>query len=409
MLGPLVVATDGTKSADAAIRAAAQMAARSSADVHVIAVLEPIPLISGDYGILLPPADAIEARRETLEQRVRLQIRDLLGADATWSIEIVEGDPASVIARAGNERNARMIVMGIGHHELIDRLFGGETALRVLRQSRVPVWAVTPSFKALPERAVFATDFSMGGLRAAKAALATFDSLSTVYLAHVAPRLELQPEAFAVWLATYGEGLQPAFGRVKAELQIPDRVNVETVTLQGKPSRELLQFADSTHADLLVTGSRGAGLLDRLLVGSTATGLVRGSVHAVYAVPGLLGGERLLAAPPHHQISVEESQWTKSLDAFTKRNAGRRATLEVFDPDFGAQIQEHDYPFLGAAYDHHDRRVEIMLGDFGGPGRHLTRGIANVTSIDELRDEKGRDWILRLRHGLGQTILTLAR
>jgi len=84
-------------------------------------------------------------------------------------------------------------------------------------------------------------------------------------------------------------------------------------------------------------------------------------------------------------------------------------SLEVDDPELGAQAQEHDYPFLGAAYDRHDRRVEIMLGDFKGVGRHLTRGIANVTAIDILQDENGRDWILRVVHGNGQTILTLAR
>jgi len=230
-----------------------------------------------------------------------------------------------------------------------------------------------------------------------------------VYLAHVAPRLEVQPEAFAVWLATYGEGLEPAFSRVMAELQFPEGVKGESVTLQGKPSKEILHFAESMHADMVVTGSRGSGLLDRLLVGSTATGLIRGSTRSVFGVPAPLGTDRLLSIPAHQQVTLEEAQWSKSLEAFTKRNAGRRAALEVFDPEFGAQLQEHDYPFLGAAYDHHDRRVELMLGDFGGPGRHLTRGISNVTSIDELKDEKGRDWILRVRHGLGQTILTLAR
>jgi hypothetical protein len=49
------------------------------------------------------------------------------------------------------------------------------------------------------------------------------------------------------------------------------------------------------------------------------------------------------------------------------------------------------------------------LGDFQGVGRHLTRGISGVTGIDVLRDEAGRDWILRVAHGPGQTILSLTR
>jgi nucleotide-binding universal stress UspA family protein len=408
-LGPIVVATDGTRSADAAMRAAERMAAHGAVDVHVIAVLEPLPLVAADYGLLLPPADAEEARRSALGQRVREQVRDVAGGSAMWHVEVLDGDPASVIARTARERKARMIIIGIGHHELTDRLFGGETALHTLRRSRVPVWAVSSTFKDLPSRAVIATDFSFASVRAARAALSVFDSLTMVYLVHVAPRLELQPEAFAAWMTAYGEGVEPAFARITAELRLPDHVKVETITLQGKPSREILTFARSTHADLVVTGSRGAGLMDRLLVGSTATGLVRGSEYSVFGVPAAIGGERLVIVEPQQRVSLEEAQWAKALEAFTKRNAGRRATLEVDDPDFGAQIQEHDYPFLGAAYDHHDRRVELMLGDFEGVKRHLTRGISNVRAIDELRDEHGRDWILRIRHGSGQTLLILVR
>jgi nucleotide-binding universal stress UspA family protein len=409
LLGPIVVATDGTASADAAMRAAAQMSTHGAVDVHAIAVLEPLPLVAADYGLLLPPADAEEARRDALRQRVHDQVREVAGDSALWHVTILDGDPASVIARTARELKARVIIVGIGHHDLIDRLFGGETALHVLRLSRVPVWAVATPFTALPTRAIVAIDFSMASVRSARAALGVFDTLTMVYLAHVAPRLELQPEAFAAWMTAYGEGVEPAFARVQAELQLPDTVTVETLTLQGKPSRELLDFARSAHADLVVTGSRGAGLMDRLLVGSTATGLIRGSACSVFGVPAPVGGERLVTVPPQQRVSLAEAEWAKALDAFTKRNAGRRATLEVDDPEFGAQTQEHDYPFLGAAYDHHDRRVELMLGDQEGVRRHLTRGIANVRAIDELRDEHGRDWILRIRHGSGQTLLMLAR
>ncbi len=408
-LGPIVVATDGTGSADAALRVAAQMAAHGAMDVHAIAVLEPLPLVAADYGLLLPPADAEEARRDALSKRVRDQVRAVAGDSALWKVQILDGDPPSVIARVARELKARMIIVGIGHHEILDRLFGGETALHTLRMSRVPVWAVSLQTAALPRKAVIATDFSAASVRAARAAIDTFDTLSMIYLVHVAPRLELQPEAFAAWMSAYGEGVEPAFARVKAELQLPPNVTVETLTLQGKPSREMLEFARSSHADVIVTGSRGAGFIDRLLVGSTATGLIRGSSCSVFGVPAPLGGERLVTVPAQQRLSLAEAQWARELEAFTKRNAGRRATLEVDDPDFGSQTQEHDYPFLGAAYDHHDRRIELMLGDFEGVRRHLTRGISNVRAIDVLHDEQGRDWILRIRHGAGQTILMLAR
>ncbi len=148
--------------------------------------------------------------------------------------------------------------------------------------------------------------------------------------------------------------------------------------------------------------------MDRILVGSTATGLIRGANCSVLAVPALQ------SATQRHMVGgtpdeIPESEWAAALDAFTRRNAGRLATLEVDDPAIGAQPQQRDIPFLGAAFDHHDRRIELMLGEMDDKSRHLTRGIEDVRHLDLLKDSTGRDWVLRVAHGSGQTILTLAR
>lgn len=407
--GPLLACSDGTAQSLAALRAAAQLAAHSRLAVTVLAVLEPLPLVAADFGLVLPPAETEVARRESLRERVAKQIREVAGEGAKWPIEIREGDPPPLIARAARELEARAIVLGLGQHDLLDRLFGSETALHVLRLARVPVFAVAPSYDHLPVSAVVATDFSLASVRAARAALELFDTIRKLYLVHVAPRIELQPEAFAAWVSLYGEGVEPAFERLKAEIGAPPEVAVETLVRHGKPSREVLELARSVAADLVVTGSRGAGLIDRLLVGSTATGLIRGAHCSVLGVPAPSGSERRLSIPQKQQTRIPPERWAQELEAFTRRNAGRRTALEVDDPELGAQAQEHDYPLLGAAYDHHDGRVEIMLGDFSGPERHLTRNIPGVTAIDLIRDEQGRDWMLRIVHGAGQTLLTLVR
>lgn len=405
-LGPIVVATDGTTSASAAIKAAAELGDRTGARVLVLAVLEPLPLVAADYGLLLPPAETDDARRTALLTRVREQVTETVGARPSWQLEVRDGDPAAVIARTARELGARLIVAGLGHHDLLDRMFGGETALHTLRLSRVPVLAVAPGFVALPQRLAVAIDFSEASILAARTALALLPSVTMVYLVHVAPRLELQPEAYAAWMSDYSEGVEPAFDRVRARLDVPTGVTVETMTLTGKPTRALLDFARSAHVDAIVTGSRGAGLVDRILVGSTATGLIRGATCSVLAVPTPSGTARRPAGSPDE---IPEHEWAPALEAFTRRNAGRIATLEVDDPEIGAQAQQHDYPFLGAAYDRHDRRIELMFGDQERTSRHLTRGIGNVRHVDLLKDAAGRDWVLRIAHGAGQTILTLAR
>jgi nucleotide-binding universal stress UspA family protein len=408
-LGPILVAIDGTPSSDSVLRAAAQLATRAKAEVVALTVIEPLEPLFADFGWLVPPADMERARRQRVSEALKLQTARVLGATTKWRIEIREGDAPSVIARAARELSARVIVVGLGHHDLLDRLFGGETALHTLRRAGTPVLAVSESFKDLPTRVLVATDFGSPSVEAARVALRLFPGIRVLKLVHVAPRLELQPEIFAAWMALYGEDVTPAFERVKSEMRVPDTVTVQEVVLEGKASREILRLAASGDVDLIVTGSRGAGLFDRILVGSTATGLVRAAQCSVLAVPASAPARVKRGTADRLTTTVPEARWAAELEEFSKRNQGRRTALEVDDPEIGAQAQEHDYPLLGVAYDHHDRRVEIMLGKFRGVDRHLTRSIGDVHSIDRLRDEHGRDSILRIAHGNGQTMLTFER
>src|SRR6186713_1851591 len=144
ILGPILVATDGTKSAESALRAAATMARHAEADVVVLSVLEGLPLVAGDYGMIIPPIDTDETRRQALLGRVRDQLNALGSGTAGWKIEIRDGDPATTIARAASELGARVIILGLGHHDLFDRIFGGETTIHTLRHTKIPVLAVPP-------------------------------------------------------------------------------------------------------------------------------------------------------------------------------------------------------------------------------------------------------------------------
>ena len=398
--GPIIVATDGAETSRSALEAALHLTYRTGADVRVITVLEPLPLVTADYL-------AFEGlRREDLLALATRQVVEVAGTNSHWNVELYEGEAPDVIARVARESQARAIIVGIGKHELLDRLLGSETALRTLRRSNVPVLAVPPDFNHLPRRVLISTDFSAESVLAGRAALAVFDTISHVSLAHVEPQRDATA-AFSAWVPMYTVGVGPALDRVRAELGIPVSVTVEVVRLKGKAADELLRLARGADIDLIVTGSRGAGMIERMLVGSTATGLLRRAQCAVLAVPTPAGIDTPNAAlePPANRIP--EKQWAAELSAFTRRNAGRRTSLEVEDPEFGSQAQESDYPLIGVTYDHHDRRVAIMLGDPGAVGRHLTRSIGRVRRIDVLRNAQNRDWILRVAHGRGQTILAL--
>lgn len=105
--------------------------------------------------------------------------------------------------------------------------------------------------------------------------------------------------------------------------------------------------------------------------------------------------------------SYDRGEWQRALQLFTDRNAGRPTSLEIDTPDLGAQEEERDYPLRGISYDPRDGRIAIMLGDQAELGRRLTHGIEAARTLEVLRDEAGRDRVLRIGHADGQTLLRL--
>jgi nucleotide-binding universal stress UspA family protein len=355
----------------------------------------------------LAVSDELEAaRREEVRGQVVAQM------DRTWDdgyeIELREGDPATVIAQLAHRAGATMIVTGLGRHRVTDRVFGDETALRLIRMSDVPVFAAAIGTTRAPRRVVVAVDFSETSLRAARLAITVAAPGATIYLAHVAPR-DSSLYDWKGWGVTYKQDAGDALQKTEDQLCVPKDMVMQKVLLQGDPTTELLAFATSVNAELIATGSHGHGFVARMLIGSVTTRIVRCSTCSVLTVPhaAVMTRVRTTVEPPAI-MAVPAAEWSARLDDFTRRNFGRRGVLEVDDPEIGAQAQEFDYPLLGATFDSHDKRVDLMFGEPGRVNRHLTRGIGDVTGIDVLRNETGRDLAIRISHGAGQTLLTFA-
>jgi nucleotide-binding universal stress UspA family protein len=65
-------------------------------------------------------------------------------------------------------------------------------------------------------------------------------------------------------------------------------ITFRTTALTGDSSLEILRFAKSSGADLIIAGSRGAGLAHRIIVGSTASRLLRDAPCALLTVPAAM-------------------------------------------------------------------------------------------------------------------------
>ena len=268
---PIIIATDGRTQSDGALMLGGTLAEDASA-VRVATVLKPMPVMAeSQLSITLEIEDA---RRADLRFNVQEQVA------RAWSdvvdVEVFDGDLAMVATRLARETNARMIVCGIGRHLIHDRLFGDETALRLMRSADVPVLAAAAAATGAPECIIVAMDFSSGSRRAARLALAMAAPRASIHLVHVMSRESASAELKG-WGVTAAEQTNAALRSICEQLRVPPEIDVEPVLLTGDPATELLAYASSLRADLIAVGTHGHGFITRMLLGSVTTRVVRGA------------------------------------------------------------------------------------------------------------------------------------
>lgn len=402
----LLIATDGTRQSDAAIAFVQLLPLGDKREVKVLTVVDHAPIPWGTVDRSLVTDYELGLQKEA-EVKARAQ-RDRLG-DKQWGVEVRSGDPATTIAALAKESRSRMVVVGLGGHGAAARLFGNETALRLMRVSQVPVLAVDSKLKALPKRILVAMDFRESSIEAARLALEIAAPGASVTLVHVVPwdRNEYVPEA---WFREHEASVGAQLTRVTGWLNQDSKRRIHQKVLYGKPGPSLLACAEELDADLIVAGTHERGILGRLLGGETVAKLVRGARRSVLVLPAAAAFQRFDQLAPESKHREEHADWARALDDFSRRNAGRRGSLEVDDPELGAQVEMTGYRFLGAVYDPPSKRAQLMFGSAQRDGPHLVRGISNIKSIKTLSGESDdSDVALSIAGDGGQTLLVLDR
>lgn len=404
----VLIATDGTPQSDAAVAVARLLVPNNKHEVRVLTVVDhaPIPWGTVDRSLVM---DYERGLREEAEAKAKEQ-RDRLG-DSNWRVEIRSGDPATTIAALAKESRSRLVVVGLGGHGPAARLFGNETALRLMRVSEVPVLAVGGKLQTLPTRILVAMDFRESSIEAARLALEIAAPGATVTLVHVVPweRKDYIPEH---WFKEHEANVAAQLTRIAGWLKQGSKRRIHQKVLYGKPGPSLLASAEELDADLIVAGTHGRGILGRILGGETVAKLVRGARRSVLVFPSIAafqGFDKPQPEPESKPKLVEQhADWSQTLDDFSRRNAGRRGRLEIDDPAVGAQVEMTGYRFLGAVYDSPVGRAQLMFGDAGRDGPHLVRGISNIKSVEVLSGEgENGDRALSITSGDGQTLLLL--
>jgi nucleotide-binding universal stress UspA family protein len=303
---PVVVATDGRTQSDSALILGRLLAGSDDA-LRLVTVLRPIPILPNATIPVTP--DLTEARLDEVRRDVESQMNRAW--DSAHPIDIREGDPASAVCDLARDTHATMIVCGLGRHRVSDRVFGDETALRLMRMADVPVLAASSRATQAPRRIVVACDFSESSVSAARLAIEIAAPGAHVDLVHVTLR-DTALAGLSAWGTMYKHDAADALRDLSDRLRVPVGMNVKTTLLQGDPATELLAFAASVNADMIVTGSHGQGFIARMLIGSVTTRLVRCATCSVLTVPVDATATPHREATPASTAKTSDSRWDHS-------------------------------------------------------------------------------------------------
>jgi Universal stress protein family. len=120
----IVVATDGSDAAIAAFHAARLIASRENAIVHVVSVLDPLPMMftASDGMVLLPP-DFYQARDDEQRAIVRKQTAPF-DTEGTWTTNLCVGRACRI------DREFRSRSQGGSHHRRREQARDGRPPVR---------------------------------------------------------------------------------------------------------------------------------------------------------------------------------------------------------------------------------------------------------------------------------------
>jgi nucleotide-binding universal stress UspA family protein len=280
---PVLLATDGSRVAGAAIRLTRTMVVDGLWSPQAVTVLEPLPIAVADVTLGAPIPAYTNDLTDSVLGAVRGQLRRLGAPD--WNLAVQFGRVAHSIARLARDEKSEIIVLGLGRHGRLARLAGAETAARVVRLSDVPVIAVADGSKARPSTALVAMDFGESSVRAAREALALLRPPGRLHLLHVRWSARGLPLVDPAWERTYTDGVERGFERLRKELHAPPGISITTELRYGLITETIIGQAKRIRAELIAAGSHSQTVIDRLIIGSTPAQLLRASECSVLVAP----------------------------------------------------------------------------------------------------------------------------
>lgn len=294
----ILVATDGSRPAHAALDLVGRTAWPRGSTVRIVEVVETETQVSGVwFAAGLAGWDDLESSLlRHAAATVSASERHLAGHHFEVESRVLQGRPSKEINGEARSFAADLVVLGSRGHGTIEAMVLGSVSAEVVAESRVPVLVVRGSTPSL-EHVLVASD----GSPAAGAALdllkrwpAFADSSVKVvsvsdpggpwWAGFPAPGAA---ESSGLYLAAVEEANEAhaALAREAARDLQTNGIDATAISVVGQPASEIIEIATTWPADAIVMGTRGRHGLSRLLLGSVARNVVLHAHCSVLVVP----------------------------------------------------------------------------------------------------------------------------
>jgi nucleotide-binding universal stress UspA family protein len=263
----LLLATDGSKMSEGAIKEAVNLAKTCSSKLFVVSVVE----INPEFEAYAPGI------LEKMEKETRQHL------DSIRSQASKEGVNCETIAHEGDEpfqyiideaakNKVEMILMGRHGRTGLKRLLMGSVTARVIGLASCKVMVVPEGTGFTCKKILIATDGSKYSEAASREAISIAKRCGS--------------DLIVLSVATKEKNLPAAKKSVDKVSKMAEKedIKVDTLTPRGTPYEVIVKTAEKKNADVIVVGSHGRTGLERLLMGSVTERVIGHAKCAVLVV-----------------------------------------------------------------------------------------------------------------------------
>ena len=324
-----LLAIDGSRESAVAVDTAASLAWPAGASLEVVTVVpSAVELLGGPW--MVPARSVVPDVRERLlveSRRLIDEAADLIrrpGLDVVTSV--LHGRAASAITDEATRTGADLIIVGARGHGTLERMLIGSVSAEVVDQAHCPVlvaraptaWRVLVATDGSPD-AELAVEFVAGAglFRYASACVVNVIDVPAAWWLGVGDTAAVADAYASAAKDAEAHGRQVTGDGVR---RLRDAgVEAEEVVREGPAPAEIVAQATAWNADLIVVGTRGFGLLRRLIVGSTARTLVQHAPVSVLVVRPTSAAPRTRTRSVGHSVPTAVTSGTAGVRGLQRR------------------------------------------------------------------------------------------